>query len=48
MVQKYDHNDSTQLSPHFNVSEFPRKCGQFHDILISEELIEKPKSCIPR
>ncbi len=41
MVQKYDHNDSTQLSPHFNVSEFRCKCGQFHDILISEELIEK-------
>lgn len=41
MIQKYDYNDSTQLSPHFNVQEFRCKCGQSHDILISEELIEK-------
>ena len=39
MVQKYDFNDSTQLSPHFNVQEFRCKCGKEHDILISDELI---------
>ena len=39
MVQKYDYNDSTQLSPHFNVQEFRCKCGQSHDTLISDELI---------
>ena len=41
MIQRYDYNDSTQISPHFNVQEFRCKCGQSHGILISEELIEK-------
>lgn len=39
MIQKYDYNDSTQLSPHFNVQEFRCKCGKEHDTLISDELI---------
>ena len=37
----YKENDKTQLSPHFNVQEFSCKCGQSHDILISDELIDK-------
>ena len=41
MVKTYRYNDSTQLSPHFNVQEFRCKCGNQHDILISEELINK-------
>lgn len=39
MIQKYDYNDGTQLSPHFNAKEFRCKCGKEHDTLISEELI---------
>ncbi len=41
MIQKYDFNDTTQLSPHFNVKEFRCKCGKEHETLISDELIEK-------
>lgn len=40
-VISYKYNDTTQLSPHFNVQEFRCKCGQSHDILISEELIQQ-------
>lgn len=40
-VKTYASNDSTQLSPHFNVQEFRCKCGGTHDILISSELIDK-------
>ena len=41
MIQKYDFNNTTQLSPHFNVQEFRCKCGREHETLISDELIEK-------
>ena len=40
-VIHYNYNDSTQLSPHFNVQEFRCKCGSAHDILVSDELIQK-------
>ena len=40
-VKTYASNDRTQLSPHFNVQEFRCKCGDMHDILISDELIQK-------
>lgn len=41
MVKTCRYNDTTQLSPHFNVQEFRCKCGQPHDILISTELVDK-------
>ena len=40
-IKEYKHTDNTQLSPHFNVREFRCKCGDTHDILISDELIQK-------
>ena len=40
-VKTYSNTDHTQLSPHFNVQEFRCKCDQSHDILISDELIQK-------
>ena len=40
-VNNYDYNDSTQLSPHFNIREFRCQCGGNHETLISSELIEK-------
>ena len=40
-IKAYAYTDKTQLSKHFNVSEFACKCGEQHEILISEELIEK-------
>ena len=40
-VNHYDYNNSTQLSPHFNVMEFRCQCGGNHETLISSELIEK-------
>lgn len=40
-VKTYASNDRTQLSAHFNVQEFKCKCGKSHDILISDELIQK-------
>ena len=40
-VKTYKFNDITQLSPHFNVKEFKCKCGGSHDILISDELVDK-------
>ena len=41
MIKSYPYNDTTQLSPHFNVKEFKCKCGGSHDILISDELVDK-------
>lgn len=41
MIQKYEFNDTTQLSPHFNISEFRCKCGKEHETLNNPELIEK-------
>ena len=41
MTKTYPFDDSTQLSAHFNVSEFRCKCGKVHDTLLADELIEK-------
>ncbi len=41
MIKTYPFNDTTQLSAHFNVSEFRCKCGKAHDTLLSDELVEK-------
>lgn len=41
MIKKYEFGDKSQLSPHFNVQEFRCKCGQPHDIMIAEELVDK-------
>ena len=41
MSKTYDFNDTTQLSPHFNISEFRCKCGKEHETLNSPELVEK-------
>ena len=40
-VNHYDYNDSTQLSPHFNVREFRCQCGGSHETLIASELVDK-------
>lgn len=40
-VHNYAWNDTTQLSPHFNVQEFRCRCGKQHDILIDDVLITK-------
>ena len=36
---KFDYNDKTQISKHFNVQEFKCKCGKQHDILINLYLV---------
>ncbi len=41
MNKKYEFNDTTQLSPHFNAKEFRCKCSKEHEFSISDELIEK-------
>ncbi len=41
MTNTYKSNDKTQLTAHFNVSEFKCKCGQNHDTIINPELPEK-------
>ena len=40
-VVKYAYNDKTQISKHFNVSEFKCKCGRNHDILINTLLVAR-------
>ena len=40
-MNHYDYNDSTQLSPHFNVREFRCQCGSSHETLIASELVDK-------
>ncbi len=40
-IKTYASSDNTQLSEHFNAQEFRCKCGQAHDIQISEELVSK-------
>ena len=44
LVNHYDYNDSTQLSPHFNAREFRCSCGGSHETLISSELVDKLES----
>ena len=41
MIQKYEFNDTTQLSPHFNAKEFRCKCGKEHEFSVSDELVQK-------
>ncbi len=41
MIKKYDFNDTTQLSPHFNMKEFRCKCGKEHETILSEEIVDK-------
>jgi GH25 family lysozyme M1 (1,4-beta-N-acetylmuramidase) len=41
MSKTYKYSDTTQLSPHFNISEFRCKCGKEHETLNNPELIEK-------
>lgn len=36
---KYDYNDETQLSAHFNAKEFRCKCGKTHDTEINPNLV---------
>lgn len=38
---KYQYSDSTQITPHFNSSEFRCKCGKVHEFGISNELVDK-------
>ena len=40
-MNHYDYNDSTQLSPHFNIREFRCSCGGNHETLIASELVDK-------
>lgn len=40
-AKTYNFADTTQLSPHFNVQEFCCQCGDAHDTLVSDELINK-------
>lgn len=40
-INNYDYNDSTQLSPHFNIREFRCSCGINHETLIASELVDK-------
>ena len=36
---KYEYNDETQLSAHFNVHEFRCKCGKTHDTELNPKLV---------
>ncbi len=38
-IVKYNDNDKTQISKHFNVSEFKCKCGTSHNIYIDSNLV---------
>lgn len=44
MTNKYKSTDNTQLTPHFNVSEFRCKCGGTHDTILNPELPKKLES----
>lgn len=41
MTKTYKSSDNTQLTEHFNVSEFRCKCGKNHDTVLNPELTEK-------
>ena len=41
MTKTFKSTDKTQLTEHFNVSEFRCKCGGTHDTIINTELPEK-------
>ncbi len=41
MTQRYPKDDTTQLSPHFNVSEFRCPCSSCTETLVDSDLITK-------
>ncbi|MDE5583872.1 MAG: hypothetical protein K2J08_09220 [Ruminococcus sp.] len=41
MTNTYKFTDNTQLTKHFNISEFRCKCGGTHDTILNPELPEK-------
>lgn len=41
MTKEYVFSDRTQLSPHFNVSEFKCKCGNNHNTVLDDTLVQK-------
>ncbi len=48
MIKTYPFDDKTQLSVHFNVSEFRCKCGKAHDTLLADELVRQVGTAIFR
>lgn len=40
-MKSYDPTDKTQLTEHFNVSEFKCKCGKNHSTLLDTDLVNK-------
>lgn len=40
-VKTYKSTDDVQLAPHFTLQEFKCQCGQQHDTLVSDELVQK-------
>lgn len=43
-MANYKYNDNTQLTQHFNVSEFRCKCGGTHETILNPELPKKLES----
>ncbi len=41
MIKTYKSTDRTQLTEHFNISEFRCKCGGTHDTKLDTELVDK-------
>ncbi|MDE7098771.1 MAG: DUF882 domain-containing protein [Ruminococcus sp.] len=41
MIKTYKSTDKTQLTTHFNISEFRCKCGGNHDTKLDTELVDK-------
>ena len=41
MTKNYKSNDNTQITEHFNVSEFKCKCGKNHDTILNPDLPKK-------
>lgn len=41
MLKTFKYTDNTQMSTHFNSSEFRCKCGQVHDYIIDTTLVDK-------
>lgn len=44
MIKTFVSNNTTQISDHFNISEFKCKCGKSHDIKLDSNLIDKLES----
>lgn len=40
-VKTYKNTDDVRLSPHFELKELKCQCGQVHDTLVSDELVQK-------